>query len=67
MVENEFDFSGAIIGKDFFGRDVFSFDKMVNILVYTYGYDRAEAVEFIEYRLDCELHEANGPVIVYIN
>ncbi len=66
MIFDEFDFSTAIIGKDFFGRAVFSFEKMIRIMVYSYGYDRAEATEYLEYKLDCELQErGDSPVILY--
>ena len=59
MMMNEIDFSSAYIGDDFIGRPIFNFFEMIGVVMADQNIDRADAVEWLEYRLSMEYENAD--------
>ena len=47
MLTQEYDFSLAIIATDINGKLIYSFDKMVNVLITFYHFSRDEAEQYL--------------------
>lgn len=63
MLDTEFDFTRAIIGVDYFGQPIYSFDAMVRSLILNEYFSREEAEEYLRSRLESEETNDNFTVL----
>lgn len=60
------DYDGALIGVTDNDLAVYDFDKMVEYLIETEGWDETEAIEWIEYNtMRANAYYENSPIIMY--
>ena len=64
MLTHEFDFQNAIVAKDYDGRPIYDFAKMINCLVIFENFEREEAEYFLQAKLENE-YDGSKYVVLY--